>query len=180
MAPIIRFAILLSLLALATANNDNAGYSNPQPQTPNNNKLFLRIEGLILCQPCAHRNSQCLDAATPIPNAQVTVTCRDPKNRVKTSRVAKADAQGYFLAEIGVADGKQEFYEGDPSKACFVRLLSSPDKGCNDLTNVRYGIEGAELRDEGKRWVADGVENVVYAAGPLAFRPRSCAPTKQY
>jgi hypothetical protein len=161
----------------------------PQPATPpkpahgygDDKKLVVvRVEGLVVCQSCAKRGSQSLDGAAPLPGANVTVTCRDRKNRVMAYRRRVADYNGYFHAEFGVhrADG---YLDKDPRGACFVRLLSSPDPKCNILTNIHDGLEGAPLRDEGKQWTdGRGFRNVVYAAGPLAFRPRKCEPTYHY
>lgn len=192
MAAFIPLAILVSLLAAgATADDYSHTPSPPQaPYTPSpatpapaptarSDKLLVRVEGLVYCQSCAHRNSWSLDGAAPLPKAKVTVTCRDAKNRVMAWRNPVADDNGYFLAEFGVASAA-DYYMGDPTKACFARLLASPDCKCNDLTNINYGIEGAPLRDEGKRWPGEGYDNVVYAAGPLAFKPASCVPTHHY
>jgi hypothetical protein len=165
-----------------------APYS-PQPATPkpaahgghDEKKLVVvRVEGLVLCQSCAARGSQSLDGAAPLPGAQVLVTCRDRKNRVMAYRRGVADHNGYFHAEFGV-ERADDFWAKDPRGACFARLLSSPDARCNGVTNVHGGMEGAPLRDEGKQWTdARGFRNVVYAAGPLAFRPGKCAPTYHY
>ncbi|KAL6848136.1 hypothetical protein ACP4OV_022264 [Aristida adscensionis] len=163
----------------------------PKPATPapapaahgeeyKKRNLVVRVEGLVYCQSCAHRGTQSLDGAAPLPGAKVTVTCRGRKNRVRAWRAPVADENGYFHADFGVASAR-DFFEKDPAKACFVRLLSSPDAKCNVVTNVHGGMQGAPLVDEGKRWTgADGYENVVYAAGPLAFAPSSCVPTPRY
>ncbi|XP_062233144.1 proline-rich protein 1-like [Phragmites australis] len=150
----------------------------PSPPAAHGDKklVVMRVEG----QSCAHRGSQCLDGAAPLPGAKVSVTCRDRKNRVMAWRSPVADGNGYFRADFGVERARDYFME-DPREACFVRLLSSPDAKCNGITNINHGMEGAPLRDEGKRWTGQvGYENVVYAAGPLAFKPASCVPTRRY
>ncbi|KAK1661701.1 hypothetical protein QYE76_049860 [Lolium multiflorum] len=168
-------AILVSLLAAAAAS-DHGDYSHPN--SGGEKKLVVQVEGMVYAQSCAHRNSWCLDGATPLPGAKVTVTCRDRKNRVMAWRSVKADGNGYYLADLGDGPPAAAYYKGDPTKACFVRLLSSPDRKCDDLTNINYGIQGAPIRDEGKGSPADGY--ALYAAGPLAFRPRHCAPRRHY
>jgi hypothetical protein len=199
-AVLLPITILVSLLLApgATANN---GYTTPSPppasQTPapapastsytppppvgkggDKQRIRLRVEGLVMCQSCAKRGWQSLDGAAQLEGAKVTVTCRDRKNRVIAWRKAAADENGYFVARFGV-ERLGDYYMGDPAKACFVRLLASPDAKCNGITNVNGGMVGAQLRDEGKRWTV-GYENVVYAAGPLAFKPSKCVPTRPY
>ncbi|KAF7035244.1 hypothetical protein CFC21_046157 [Triticum aestivum] len=182
MAACLPLAVVLVALVAATGASAH-GYSQTPSPTPapaaKCDKVMLKVEGMVYCQSCTHRNSWCLDGATPLPGAKVTVTCRDAKNRVMESRTPVADGNGYFLAEFDVAE-KADYYKGDPAKACFVRLLASPDRKCDDLTNVNYGIEGAPLRHEGKRWSGKGYENVVYAARPLSFKPDTCAPRGHY
>uniref|UniRef100_A0A0E0BXI9 Uncharacterized protein n=1 Tax=Oryza meridionalis TaxID=40149 RepID=A0A0E0BXI9_9ORYZ len=176
-------AILVSLLAAgATANN---GYTTPSPPpqqqyTPpppaHSDKLLVRVEGMVYCQGCANRNTHSLDGAVPLPKAEVSITCHDTKNRVMECKRAIADESGYFLTELGVTK-VSDFFMGDPRKACHVRLHASPDFKCNNPTNINYSdIKGAPLRDEDKRWTGQGYDNVVYAAGPLAFRPAICPP----
>ncbi|CAO2185795.1 unnamed protein product [Urochloa humidicola] len=208
MAAFLPITILISLLA-AGAAADGHGSSSPSPSTPasphfpplaapytppppatpapaaygsdkKKKLVVVRVEGLVVCQSCAKQRSQSLDGAAPLPGARVTVTCRDRKNRVMAWRAPAADYNGYFHAEFGV-ERAGDFLGEDPREACFVRLLSSPDAKCNGVTNVNGGVEGARLRDEGKRWEDDrGIENVVYAAGPLAFKPGMCVPTHHY
>uniref|UniRef100_A0ACD5VCE4 Uncharacterized protein n=1 Tax=Avena sativa TaxID=4498 RepID=A0ACD5VCE4_AVESA len=172
-------AILVSLLAAAAAS-DHGDYSvSSHPHSGGGGKkLAVKVEGMVYRQGCAHRNTWRLDGAAPLPGARVTVTCRDRKNRVMAWRAAKADRNGYFLADFGEGPPAAAYFRGDPAKACFVRLLASPDRKCDDLTTVNHGIAGAPLRHEGKGSPAQGY--VVYAAGPLAFRPRKCAPTRRY
>lgn len=195
----VAISVLLSLLVTgATAggygqspSSSPSAPATPPPPTPtpkpaahgghDEKKLVVvRVEGLVLCQSCAARGSQSLDGAAPLPGAQVLVTCRDRKNHVMAYRRGVADHNGYFHAEFGV-EPAADFLDKDPRGACFARLLSSPDARCNGVTNVHGGMEGAPLRDEGKQWTdARGFRNVVYAAGPLAFRPGKCAPTYHY
>ncbi|WVZ72398.1 hypothetical protein U9M48_020865 [Paspalum notatum var. saurae] len=167
--------------ATPTPTPTPAPYTPPAAHGGDEKKLVVvRVEGVVLCQSCAHRGSQSLDGAAPLPGAKVTVTCRDKKNRVLAYRRPVADSNGYFHAEFGV-ERAGDYFSKDPSKACFVRLLSSPDAKCNLVTNINGGLEGAPVRDEGKRWTDQrGVENAVYAAGPLAFKPAMCVPTRHY
>ncbi|OMP11410.1 hypothetical protein COLO4_03830 [Corchorus olitorius] len=46
-----------------------------------------------------------------------------------------------------------------------VKLVSSPDENYNN------GIDGSPLRYEGKRLNGKGYDTVIYAVGPVAFRP---------
>jgi hypothetical protein len=199
-AAFLPIAVLISLLASGATADGYHGSSSPSPSTPpphtpppatpapytpspahgdggDKKKLVVvRVEGLVLCQSCAKCGSPSLNGAAPLPGARVTVTCRDRKNRVMAWRYPAADYNGYFHAEFGV-EHAGDFFGEDPREACFVRLLSSPDAKCNVLTNINGGMGGARLRYEGKRWTdGRGIENVVYAAGPLAFKPKKCEP----
>ncbi|KAG2595497.1 non-classical arabinogalactan protein 31-like [Panicum virgatum] len=204
MAAFLPIAVLVSLLAAGATAAGGYGSSlspstpapytpppatpKPAPYTPppapahgDTKKLVVvRVEGLVLCQSCAQQGTQSLAGAAPLPGAKVTVTCRDKKNRVMSWRSPAADYNGYFHSEFGV-ERAGDYFGKDPRAACFVRLLSSPDAKCNGVTNIGGGMEGARIRDEGKRWTDHrGIENVVYAAGPLAFRPAVCAPARHY
>ncbi|KAF0901266.1 hypothetical protein E2562_038838 [Oryza meyeriana var. granulata] len=195
MAAFLPLVVLVSLLATGvTADNgyttssppppppQQASYNPPTPATPppaQCDKLLVRVEGMVYCQSCLHRDSWSLDGAKPLPRGKVSVTCRNAKNRVMECQKAVADESGYFLAEFGVTK-VSDFFMGDPRKACYVRLLASPDIKCNEPTNINFGIEGAPLRDEGKRWHGEGYDYVVYATGPLAFRPAICMPKHHY
>jgi hypothetical protein len=167
---------------LPPATPKPAPYTPPAAPAHSDEKklVVVRVEGLVLCQSCMQWGSQSLDGAAPLPGAKVTVTCRDKKNRVMSWRSPAADYNGYFHAEFGV-ERAGDYFGGDPRAACFVRLLSSPDARCNGITNIGGGTEGVPIRDEGKRWTDQrGIENVVYTAGPLAFKPAMCAPTRHY
>jgi len=199
MAAFLPVVVLLSLLATgATAGgyygsqttSSPSAPSAPTPPTPapaahgydDDKKLLVvvHVEGVVLCQSCEKKGSQSLDGATPLPRANVTVTCRDRKNCVMAYRQRAADDNGYFHAEFGVQ--RADYYlDKDPLEACFVRLLSSPDAKCNVVTDINGGMLGAPVRGEGKQWTDHrGFKNVVYAAGPLAFTPEKCEPTHHY
>uniref|UniRef100_A0A0E0MRQ5 Uncharacterized protein n=1 Tax=Oryza rufipogon TaxID=4529 RepID=A0A0E0MRQ5_ORYRU len=82
-------------------------------------------------------------------------------------RVEVANDNGYFLAELGETQ-VSDFYMG---------ARASPDFKCNNTTNINYSsIEGAPLHDEGKRWANHDYYNIMYATGPLAFRPAIWPP----
>ncbi|TVU21707.1 hypothetical protein EJB05_31361, partial [Eragrostis curvula] len=207
MAGLLPIALLVSLLAAGAAASGYDSSPPPPPHSPpppppnsaqppkssypsppppagdkddDNKRIKLRVEGLVVCQSCAKRGSQSLDGAAPLQGAKVIVTCRDQKNRVMAWRKAAADENGYFLAKFGV-EHLCDYYKSDPLKACFVRLLSSPDPKCNGVTNINGGLVGAPLRDEGKKWTGgEGYQNVAYSVGPLAFKPNKCVPTRPY
>ncbi|KAF2948546.1 hypothetical protein DAI22_01g043800 [Oryza sativa Japonica Group] len=171
MAALHPLAILVFVSLLAAGATANYGYTTPSPSPPppppqrytppaHSDKLLVRVEG-----------------AKPLPKSEVSVICHDAKNRamVRCHR-AVADDNGYFRAELDEIK-VSDFYMGDPRKACYVRLHASPDFECNNPTNINYSsIEGAPLRDEGKQWSDHDYYNVMYATGPLAFRPAMCPP----
>ncbi|XP_052140991.1 non-classical arabinogalactan protein 30-like [Oryza glaberrima] len=181
-------AVIVFVSLLAAGATANYGYNTPSPPPPpppqqqytppaHSNKLLVKVEGMVYCQSCAQRNTHSLEGAKPLPKAEVTVICHDAKNRIMVRcRRAVANDNGYFLAELDETK-VSDFYMGDPRKACYVRLRASPDFECNNPTNINYSsIEGAPLRDEGKRWADHDYYNIMYATGPLAFRPAICPP----
>uniref|UniRef100_A0A0E0BXI7 Uncharacterized protein n=1 Tax=Oryza meridionalis TaxID=40149 RepID=A0A0E0BXI7_9ORYZ len=181
-------AIIVFVSLLAAGVTANYAYTTPSPSPPppppqqytppaHSDKLLVRVEGMVYCQSCTQRNTHSLEGAKPLPKAEVSVICHDTKNRVMVRcRQAVADDNGYFRAELDETK-VSDFYMGDPRKACYVRLRASPDFECNNPTNINYSsIEGAPLCDEGKRWVDHDYYNVMYATGPLAFRPAICPP----
>ncbi|KAF2948551.1 hypothetical protein DAI22_01g044300 [Oryza sativa Japonica Group] len=188
MADFLPLAILVFVSLMSTGATANYGYTTPSPSPPppppqqytppaHSDKLLVKVEGMVYCQSCMQRNTHSLEGAKPLPKAEVSVICHDAKNRAMVRcRRAVANDNGYFLAELDETK-VSDFYMGDPRKACYVRLRASPDIECNNPTNINYSsIEGAPLRDEGKRWADHGYYNVMYATGPLAFRPAICPP----
>ena len=109
MAAFLPVVVLLSLLATgATAGgyygsqttSSPSAPSAPTPPTPapaahgydDDKKLVVvHVEGVVLCQSCEKKGSQSLDGATPLPRANVTVTCRDRKNCVMAYRQRATD-----------------------------------------------------------------------------------------
>ncbi|KAK1264767.1 hypothetical protein QJS04_geneDACA010639 [Acorus gramineus] len=154
--------LLLSLLLPSLALAFRRPETTPTP-------LDVIIEGTVRCQSCAYIGSWSLTSSKPISSAKVGIACKDHKNRVRFYQSFKTDNNGYFYAPL------KGLVVKDVVKACSVKLLASADQGCNVLTNVNYGIGGASLRFE-KRLLLGGKSYAVYAAGPLAFRPATCAP----
>ncbi|XAR65964.1 hypothetical protein NMG60_11011984 [Bertholletia excelsa] len=164
--------ILFSLLSVAF--HSNAAYEHI-PTKAVERKVNIAVEGIVYCQKCEHFGSWSLDGAEPIAEAKVSVICKDHRNRVSYYKAFKTDANGYFYAQL---EGfKMRHYLLDhPLTSCKVRLVSSPLKSCNLLSNVNYGLNGSPLRYENKRLLGENYEAVIYAAGPVAFRPSHCTP----
>ncbi|KAG9453592.1 hypothetical protein H6P81_006496 [Aristolochia fimbriata] len=131
------------------------------------------VEGVVYCQSCDHYGSWSLTGASPLPSAKVGVACKDYKGRVSYYKAFSTDQHGYFYAQIK-GFKMNHYYLDHPLQACKVHLLSSSHPTCNLMSNVNRGIDGAPLRYERKRLYGETYEAVVYAAGPLAFRPNNC------
>lgn len=114
-------------------------------------------------------------STTPIKSARVGVSCKDDKGRVSFYNSFTRDTYGHFYAPLRALKMKHD-YSDHPLQACTVHLLSSPHPQCNLLSNVNSGIDGSPLRYEKKRLSSENYEVVLYAAGPLAFRPSNCPP----
>ncbi|PIA37534.1 hypothetical protein AQUCO_03000244v1 [Aquilegia coerulea] len=172
----IAFATLLLLsssLAFANAGEDQSSSPPPPPPAEKQKKINVVVEGMVYCQSCKYYGTWSLTDAKPIPSAKVSVTCKNHKNIVTFYKIFVTDEGGYFYAPL---DGyKMDDYVLDhPLHSCEVRLVASPLPTCNSPTNINYGLNGASLRYENKRIFGSNYEAVIYAAGPLAFRPGYC------
>lgn len=166
--------LVLLFLAIHTAANE------PETQTPKpaEKTAAVVVDGVVSCQSCETIGSWSLAKAKAIQGAIVSVICKDHRNRVSYYKAFDTDKNGYFYAELKGFKMSHSFLD-HPLHACKVKLVSSPDKDCNQLTNVNYGLYGAPLRYEDKRIVGPHYEAVIYSSGPLAFRPAYCAPTAE-
>ncbi|KAI3470913.1 hypothetical protein Pfo_027576 [Paulownia fortunei] len=147
----------------------------PQPPKPAEKPVDVVVEGVVYCQSCNRYGTWSLTGAKPIESATISVICKDHRNRVSFYKAFETDKNGYFYAELKGFKMSHSFLD-HPLHSCKVKLVSSPLQSCNILTNVNYGLYGAPLRYEDKRLVGSNYEAVIYAAGPLAFRPADCAP----
>ncbi|KAK4579570.1 hypothetical protein RGQ29_029298 [Quercus rubra] len=126
---------------------------------------------------CEHSGSWSLSEAKPIPAANISVICKNYKDQVSYYKVFETDGNGYFYAQLEGFTMSQCLVE-HPLQSSHVKPVSSPLKDCNLLTNINYGLYGSPLRFEGKKLYGSNYEAVIYAAGPLAFRPDHCpSPT---
>jgi hypothetical protein len=170
-----------AVFAYADDSTDTTAPENSPPTPQNlasipldpNTMIKVVIEGVVLCQDCSTRGTWSLFNSKAIQNAKVSVTCRDSKNRPAGFYAAETDNNGYFNCPFDVAR-MEDYFGGDPTKACFVRLLSSPDQGCNALTNINWGIVGAPASFDGKLFTGPDYTTVVISPGALAFRPAWC------
>lgn len=135
-------------------------------------KIEVVVEGIVYCQSCEAAGTWSLTGAKPIPAAKVSVICKNHKDQVSYYKAFETDGNGYFYAQL---DGYTIHSLFDhPLQACYVKLVSSPLENCNLLTNVNKGLYGAPLRYENKKFYGKDYLTVIYAAGPVAFRPDHC------
>ncbi|KAL3837770.1 hypothetical protein ACJIZ3_022361 [Penstemon smallii] len=167
---------IIPLLLLLTIQSITANEQPPQPPKPPQKAVDVVVEGVIYCQSCGDHGSWSLTKAKPIKAATISVICKDHRNRVSYYKAFQTDKNGYFYAHLKGFKMSHNFLD-HPLHSCKVKLVSSPIQSCNSLTNVNYGLYGAPLRYEDKRLVGSNYEAVIYAAGPLAFRPATCTPT---
>ncbi|XP_051143557.1 non-classical arabinogalactan protein 30 [Andrographis paniculata] len=163
---------LLIPLLLLLLNPTTATSTPPKAAVP---PVVPVVEGIVYCQKCLTYGTWSLTAAEPIASATVGVICKDHRRRVSYYKACKTDDNGYFWAELK-GFKMHNYFLDHPLHSCSVRLVSSPLKTCNVLTNINYGLNGAPLRYEDKKIMEKNYEAVVYAAGPLAFRPAVCVP----
>lgn len=167
--------IILSLLFLLV----------PFPSTeaeggaPTQKETEAVVEAMVYCQSCDHFGTWSLTGAKPIASAKVSVTCKNYKGQVSYYKVFETDKNGYLYAQL---EGfKMQHYLLDhPLHSCFAKLVWSPVESCSLLSNVNYALNGTPLRYENKRLHGSNYEAVIYAAGPLAFRPTDCSHTTHF
>ncbi|XP_028803805.1 non-classical arabinogalactan protein 30-like [Neltuma alba] len=167
--------ITLSLLLLlvvfpSTEANDYA---------PTEKKTEVVVEAMVYCQSCDQYGTWSLTGAKPIAGAKVSVTCKNYKGQVSYYKVFETNRHGYLFAQL---EGfkVQNCLLDHPLQSCFAKLVWSPVESCSVLSNVNYALDGAPLRYENKRVHGSRYEAVIYAAGPLAFRPNDCSHTTQF
>ncbi|KAK8577231.1 hypothetical protein V6N13_122222 [Hibiscus sabdariffa] len=140
-------------------------------------KTEVVIEGMVYCQSCDNYGSWSLSKAEPIASAKVSVVCKNQRGQVSFYKAFETDTKGYFFAELEGFKMSNSLLD-HPLQSCVVKLVASPLESCNAMSNVNYGLYGSPLRYESKRLYRKDYDVVIYAAGPLAFRPAQCpAPT---
>ncbi|XP_054794238.1 non-classical arabinogalactan protein 30 [Prosopis cineraria] len=146
---------------------------------PTEKKTDVVVEAMVYCQSCDHYGTWSLTGARPIAAAKVSVTCKNHKGQVSYYKVFETNRNGYLFAQL---EGfkVQNYLLDHPLQSCFVKLVWSSVESCSLLSNVNYALDGAPLRYENKRLHGSRYEAVVYAAGPLAFRPNGCSHTTQF
>lgn len=172
----VNFSVLVIFIAtVATLAN---GYSPPPPTTvyPTVKTVEAAVEGMVYCQSCDKYGSWSLAGAEAIPGAKISIICKNHKQQVSFYKVFKTDAYGHFYGELKGFKTTPHFLD-HPLHACRAKLVSSPREDCNLFSNINNALDGASLRYEEKKIKWTSYEAVVYAAGPLAFRPDHCPAT---
>ncbi|KAI4382757.1 hypothetical protein MLD38_008676 [Melastoma candidum] len=173
--------ILLAAAAFTTIFLFSCAASHPTSDLSSNytaptGRLVVDIvvEGMVYCQNCTHHGSWSLAGAETIAAAKVSVICRNYKKRVTYYKTFETNPYGYFYGELKGFKMVHPVLD-HPLHGCRVKLVSSPLASCEMPSNINYGMDGASLRFEEKRlYGGERYEAVIYAAGPLAFRPASC------
>ncbi|PON45738.1 Pollen Ole e 1 allergen and extensin family protein [Trema orientale] len=175
-----QFVILVSTLLLLPLAFPSIAADEYVVEKPVEKKVAVVVEGVVYCQSCDRFGTWSLTGAELIPSAKVSVLCKNHWGQVSYYKAFEADSKGYFYAQLEGFEMNHDLLD-HPLQSCKVKLVSSPNENCSLLSNVNYGMYGAPLRFEDK--VLRGgksYEAVIYAAGPLAFRPNHCPPTTHY
>ncbi|XP_022871832.1 non-classical arabinogalactan protein 30 [Olea europaea var. sylvestris] len=174
-----RLNSLVSFLVLSLAVSSTTAHENgTNTHKPVEKHVDVVVEGVVYCQSCDQYGTWPLTGAEPIESATVSIICKDHRNRVSFYKAFHTDNNGYFYAQL-LGFKKSHALLDHPLHSCHVKLVSSPLENCNLLSNINYGLYGAPLRYEDKKLIGTNYEAVIYAAGPLAFRPAHCAPKEQ-
>lgn len=170
-----QLSLIFTLLLLSLALSSTSAFEQV-PTKAGEKKVDVVVEGVVYCQSCDNFGSWSLTGAKPISAAKVSVICNNYKNQVSYYKAFETNAEGYFYAQLSGLKIRNNLLD-HPLQSCHVKLVSSPLESCNILTNVNDGLNGAPLHYENKRLVGKNYEAVIYAAGPLAFRPANCSPS---
>ncbi|XP_030442595.1 non-classical arabinogalactan protein 30-like [Syzygium oleosum] len=168
--------MLSSLILLLLASISSASATDkhvPSKTVPK--PVEVIVEGMVYCQSCKYSGTWSLSEAKPLGSAKVSVVCKNYKNRVTYYKTFQTEESGYFYAELTGYEMSHPILD-HPLHACRIKLVSSPQEECNLLSNINYGMYGAPLHYENKTLYRKEYNAVVYAAGPLAFRPSYCPP----
>ncbi|KAH8496849.1 hypothetical protein Peur_054562 [Populus x canadensis] len=167
--------VICSLLLLPLVFPSTAAYNETAPTKPIEKKVDVVVEGMVYCQSCKYSGSWFLTGAKPIPSAKVSVICKNSNKQVTFYKAFETDAYGYFYANLDGFKMSNNVLD-HPLHGCHAKLVSSPLANCSLLSNINYGLYGAPLRFKNKVLRGTHYEAVIYAAGPLAFRPAQCTP----
>ncbi|KAL1825233.1 hypothetical protein DCAR_0313367 [Daucus carota subsp. sativus] len=173
-----KLSFILSLVLLVSALAFSTAAEAEGSKAPKKN-INVVVEGMVYCQSCKQIGSWKVSHNNPIYDASVSVFCRgDDNGGVNYYKTFNTNTEGYFYAELKGFKISEDSLDV-PINSCYVRVVSSPNVYCNYPTNVDYGFSGlgSPLKYENKTIsYKDRYKAVVYAAGPLAFRPVDCSP----
>ncbi|KAJ8764117.1 hypothetical protein K2173_005023 [Erythroxylum novogranatense] len=164
------FLLLFSLVLFTVA-----AYESEPTKAVAADKVDVVVEGMVYCQSCKYYGSWSLTGAEPIPSAKVSVICKNHQKQVTYYNAFQTDGNGYFYAQLDGYKMNNNLLD-HPLQSCHVKPVSSRTVNCSLLTNINYGLDGAPLRYQNKILHGTHYQAVIYAAGPLAFRPASCPP----
>uniref|UniRef100_A0A5B7C673 Putative pistil-specific extensin-like protein n=1 Tax=Davidia involucrata TaxID=16924 RepID=A0A5B7C673_DAVIN len=167
--------IVISVLLLLPLAFHSVTAVEDAPSKTVEKNVDVVVEGMVYCQSCEQLGTWSLAGAEPISAAKVAFVCKDHRDGVSFYKAIETDAHGYFYAQMEGFKMSHNLLD-HPLHSCHVKLVSSPLENCNLLSNVNYGLNGSPLRYDNKRLFGKNYEAVIYAAGPLAFRPAHCTP----
>ncbi|XVE96552.1 hypothetical protein REPUB_Repub02eG0232400 [Reevesia pubescens] len=101
----------------------------------------INLSGKVMCQDCTKGYGEWAQGSQPIKGSKVSVTCMDDRNRVMYYGSDETDEQGQFNMVVNKFINGKELV----TKACLVRLVSSPHPTCNIPTNFAGGLTGIKL-----------------------------------
>uniref|UniRef100_A0A7N0TKJ4 Uncharacterized protein n=1 Tax=Kalanchoe fedtschenkoi TaxID=63787 RepID=A0A7N0TKJ4_KALFE len=125
-------------------------------------RKFVAVQGVVFCKSCKYRGAQTLLDATPLPGAVVKLQCN---NTVYPQEVkVTTDKNGYFFIQA------PKTVTSYGAHKCKTWLVGSPDKACDQPTDMYGGSTGSYLWLN-RRSVAENLPFDLFSAGPFAFEP---------
>ncbi|KAI3765006.1 hypothetical protein L2E82_15026 [Cichorium intybus] len=135
-------------------------------------RKLVAVQGVVYCKACKYKGVDTLLGATPLPGAEVLLTCNNTKYPLRVK--GTTDKNGYFF----IKPTKTLTTYG--SHRCRVSLLTSPMATCSQPTDLHAGVKGSLLLPNKKPPLsspdAHPLPYDVFSVGPFAFEPSSKTP----
>ncbi|MCL7049824.1 hypothetical protein MKW94_016210 [Papaver nudicaule] len=128
----------------------------------------IHVAGKIICQDCSKNWNEWAHGGKPIKGCKVSVICMDESYRPIYYSSDLTDEKGEFEMIINKKNKRGKDLKNE---SCKVRLVSSPDRACNVMTDFAGGKSGVSLTHPSAMYR----NTIKYTLGPFYFTSPMCA-----